>query len=74
MTEKKLKKSLHRIWFHYNRLQIALNQAHHNEIISYEDHKTEAPCESMYELKTRIENTTRNTIARTFHSEIRSKV
>lgn len=73
MTEKKMRAHLRRIWFHYNNLQRALNRAHDENLINYphDTYKEQAPCASMWEVKKRIELTTKDTITEIIHSEIK---
>lgn len=75
MTEKKLKRHLHRIWFHYDRLRAALNEAHHAGVIVYEgDYQDVAPCWAMDEMRDRLKAATKDVIAETIHDEIRDKI
>ncbi len=71
-----MEKQLRRIWFHYNRLQNALNAAHNDGLIKYDDSKYAelAPCQTLWETRGRIEATTKNQIADLVQREIRSKV
>jgi hypothetical protein len=74
MTEQKVRKHLHRIWFHWARLQKALNDAHNAEIIVYGSYTDEGPCFSLYQLKDRLEATTKDAIAKTLHRSLRNEV
>lgn len=76
MTEKSMRKMLHRIWYHYDQLSKALNVAHSKELISYPEgsYKENAPCASMWEVRQRIENTTKDRIASTIQSSIKSRL
>lgn len=74
MTEKKAKKLLHRIWFHYDQLQKALNAAHSAGLIEYKDYATEAPCEALWKCRERVEKTTKDQLAAVIQSEIRAKI
>lgn len=73
MTEKKVRAHMHRIWFHLDRLQAALNDAHNADVIVYPDgeYRDCAPCASMDELRKRIRLTTNEQVARAVESEIR---
>lgn len=73
MTEKMARESLHRIWFHFVRLQNALNHAHNIDLIKYEGYEN-GPCSQAYKLKEVIELTTQKQLADIIHREIRNKV
>ncbi len=73
MTEKKIKRHLHRLWFHWSRLENALHDAHNSGVISYEGYQGTAPCESLHELKARIELATKEQLSTVIHREMRHK-
>lgn len=68
-----MEKHLNAIWCHYQRLQYALNHAHSNNLISYDNYRDEAPCAAMDELKNRIQKTTAKAISDLTHGEIRRR-
>jgi hypothetical protein len=74
MTEKKLRKHLRRIWFHWYRLQDALNAAHEANVIVYpngNDKKT--VCGHHWETRKAVEYFTAGTIADTIQNKIRQE-
>lgn len=71
MTEKTVKRHMSRIWFHLDRLQVALNDAHLADVIAYDDYKLEAPCAAMEDLRERIRCTTNTQVAKAVENEIR---
>lgn len=73
ISEKKARKQLHRIWFHWVKLQKVLNEAHNDELIKYTDYLTEAPCQTMTELKDRIERTTEKQLSYIIQQGMRNK-
>ena len=73
MTERKVKKHLHRIWFHFYRLQSALNDAHNKDVIKYENYDN-GPCKKLYELRDRIYETTKEQAATAVHESVKEKI
>ena len=71
MSEKSVKRHMHRIWFHLDRLQRALNDAHNADVIMYDDYTTEAPCKAMDDLRERVRCTTNAQVAKAVELEIR---
>lgn len=63
--------------FHYGRiaklrmkLQIALNDAHNTNVISYTDYDTQSPCKTLFETWERIKETTEKQLAQAMREEI----
>lgn len=76
MTEKKLRQHLHRIWFHWARLQTALKDAHHADVIKYPKDLPYADtcCSHLWLVRLAVEKFTKDQLAETIQREIRSKV
>ena len=73
-SEKALKKHLHAIWYHYYRLQNALQNAHWAYVIRYtEDNESEC-CKRASDLKTAVERNTKDAIAEVIQKEIKIKI
>lgn len=77
MTEKKIRKAIRRVWFHWYRLQNALNDAHIQEVIVYPQDKGEPPvptcCDASWEVRERFEKWTSKKLAETIHQVERAK-
>lgn len=74
LTEKKLRNHLHRIWFHYYRLQKALEEAHWADVIRYTSENEGECCALHSKLKGAIEKNTKDAIAETIQMQIKTKV
>lgn len=53
------------------KLQEALNDAHHAEVIVYDDYTTQSPCKTLYETWARIKATTEKQLSQAMREEIR---
>lgn len=73
MTERQMRRHLHRIWFHFRNLQAALNDAHNAELIEYEKYE-DGPCKALYEVRDRIFATTKEKVARITHESVKEKI
>lgn len=66
----KTKKILRKIYYHRHQLQKALNEAHDNKVIVYENYAEESPCATLYKTADRIDETTKSARAEAFKREI----
>lgn len=73
-TEKQVRKSLKRLWYHWYRLQAALNDAHYKDVIQYLPTNHGECCELHAKLKRAIEDHTKKAIAESVQESIREKV
>lgn len=73
MTEKKMRKQLRRIWFHFNQLQKALNESHNDGLICYAEWK-DGPCHHMGNIREAIKTTTKDSIAEIIQASIRDSI
>ena len=69
-----MRKLLRRIYFHYDRLSTALNDAHNADLIKYDQYAGNAPCESLWQCRERVEKTTAPQIANIIQSQVRNSV
>lgn len=69
MTERQMKLLLKRFYYHHDKLQKVLNEAHERELISYPDGTYEdlAPCKSHWDTRGRFEDSTRDKISTIIH-------
>lgn len=74
MTEKSMKKHLRRIYFHLEKLQNALTDAHNKELLMYKDFTEESPCYSLFKCEERIHITTKDQIAKIIRREVRKGI
>jgi len=72
-TPKQVREIMRKIYFHQDRLQRALNEAHEKEIISYpqDAYEEKAPCWATWEARRRIDATTEKAMALAMKNEIR---
>lgn len=74
-TPKQVRAIMKRIYYHQAKLQDALDEAHHKNIIAYNKdeegsyHKY-APCSPTYESRQRVEKTTEKALAQAMRTEI----
>lgn len=71
MTEKAMRKHLRRIYFHLEKLQRALTDAHNKELLMYKEFQEESPCYLLFKCQERIHLTTKEQIAKIIRREIR---
>lgn len=74
-TPKQVRKVMKKIYYHQDKLQDALTEAHNLGVIAYAEKEENsyfnyAPCSTAYELRKRINITTQKTMADALKSEI----
>lgn len=72
-SEKQLRKHLSSIWFHYYRLQNALQKAHWADVIRYNNDNQSECCKRASDLKTAIERNTKEAIAEVIQNQEKTK-
>lgn len=73
MTEKQMDRSLKRVWYHFEQLQAALNEAHNMNLIKYTNYQEESPCQALSETRKRFKLTTEKQISDFIHETIRRR-
>ena len=73
MTEKQMEESLNRIWFHFEKLQNALNDAHNRGLIKYTNYQEDSPCEALAETRNRFKRVTKDQIAEIIQKKFRRR-
>ena len=77
-TPKQTRRVLRKIYYHMDKLQDALNEAHNMKVIDYPDEDNSytkyAPCAAASECRDRISKTTLKSRADAFRSEIMSTI
>lgn len=77
-TPKQTRAVLRKIYYHMDKLQDALNQAHNMKVIDYPDepdsYTNHAPCKAASECRDRISKTTLKARADAFRTEIMATI
>jgi hypothetical protein len=69
-TPKQVRYHYKRIYNLRYRLSVALNDAHHADVIQYTDYQTQSPCKSLSEMWERFKDSTKNTLWQAMREEI----
>lgn len=79
MTEKQMRALLHKVWYRWEKLQSALNEAHDAGLIKYPDElngrwPVDTCCNQNWETRKSFQKYTKDQIAAVINSEIWSQV
>lgn len=72
-TPKQTRHSMKRIYFAYNLLNKALNNAHNLDVIKYDEYK-DSPCAALSECRDCFDRTTEKARAKAFADEIKENI